>query len=294
MAINRKTFFAYARKAPLGGRLTQQQVDGIDDLLDAWDSIYPDGGRIDFLAYIFASVFHETGGRMVPVREGFASTDAQARRILKNRPYAKTEMNGVAYYGRGRVQNTWLTNYQKLEKRFDKPLVKNPDLLLDSKFDALVTIVGHVEGIWTKKKLADYFGPIFDPDARVDELWSRAKEARHIVNGTDKAGLIADYFKGFYAALCASLSTEKVAETIAVAQAAPTPAADPTRADGKPLAQSKTVWTTVLGTSGAGLVTAVLGGVNNPYAFGALALVIIVAAILAVIFRKDIRDKAGV
>jgi len=194
--IDRAAFFAAVRKSLFGGRLSQSQVDGMNDMLNAWESAgYTD---LRWLAYIFGGVYHEVGRRMVPVREGFATTDAGARaavaKLFKagriSRNYA-LPVNGVSYYGRGRIQNTHLANYQKLEKRFGYPFVKNPDLLLDSKIDANVTIRGHVEGIWTGKKLGDYFNA-----TKADWV-----NARRIVNGTDKAQTIAGYARTFHGAL---------------------------------------------------------------------------------------------
>ena len=188
--IDRAAFYATVRKSLFGGRLSQSQVDGMNDLLDAWGaSGYSD---LRWLAYILGGVYHEVGKRMVPVREGFASTDAGARAAVAklyaagkiSRNYA-LPVNGVSYYGRGRIQNTHHANYAKLEKRFGLPFVSKPDLLLDSKIDALVTVHGHAEGSWTGKKLGDYF-----TGAKTD--WT---SARRIVNGTDKAAQIAGYAK---------------------------------------------------------------------------------------------------
>lgn len=194
--IDRGAFFPAARTSLFNGSLTQSQVDGINDLLDVWDA----SGFTDMrhLAYILGGVYHEVGRLMVPVREGFAKTDAGARAAVANlfasgrisHDYA-APVNGVSYYGRGRIQNTHHSNYEKLEKRFGHPFVSNPDLLLDSKIDAEVTIHGHAEGIWTGKKLADYF----DADT---EDW---RNARRIVNGLDKADAIAGYAKAFLVAL---------------------------------------------------------------------------------------------
>lgn len=80
MTFDPATFFTFARRAPFGGRLTQQQIDGTRALFDAWES---DGdGDKRKLANILANVFHETGARMAPVRETFAASDAQAIRRL--------------------------------------------------------------------------------------------------------------------------------------------------------------------------------------------------------------------
>lgn len=70
-------------------------------------------------------------------------------------------------------------------------LVKNPEKALDIDIAAQVLLIGMIRGIFTGKKLSDYFKP-----GTADWL-----NARRIVNGTDKANLIADYSKQYYAAL---------------------------------------------------------------------------------------------
>lgn len=192
--IDRKKFYDGVRHGPFPGSLTQNQVSGMDPILDVWEESKFTDTR--WLAAIFGGVFHETGGKMVPVREGFASTDEGARNAVASlyergrisSDYAEPS-HGFSWFGRGRIQNTHYANYLKLEKRFGHPFTTNPSLLLDSRIDAEVTVYGHVEGIWTGKKLSDYFnGPLAD--------WTGA---RRIVNGQDKASLIAGYSKMFYA-----------------------------------------------------------------------------------------------
>lgn len=190
--MDRSVFYARLRarnSGVFGTSLTQSQVVGIERLLD---EAQKHGVPLRQLAYILGGVYHETGRLMVPVREGFAKTDTGARRIVAKRAYGKPAgPYGHVYYGRGRIQNTWLSNMEKLTKRFGIDFVKNPDLLLDPDTDALVTIVGHLEGIWTGKKLSDYI-----LGEKTDYL-----SARRIVNGMDKAGAIAGYAEAFAKAL---------------------------------------------------------------------------------------------
>lgn len=197
--MNTTVFFDAIRQSLFGGSLTEAQVHGMQSLLDAGR----DYGLLDEgqMAYVLAGVFHETGRLMRPVREGFAKTDAEARAAvarLKAQGRIKTNyalpVKGVAYYGRGRIQNTHLGNYQKLEKRFGMPFVTKPDLLLEDEIDAKVTVAGHAEGIWTGKKLSDYIS-----GSRRDFT-----SARRIVNGTDKAAMIASYAQKFLSALHAA------------------------------------------------------------------------------------------
>ncbi len=219
--MDRATFYSRVRSSLFGGQLSVEQVKGMDDLLGAIQA-YP---VVDLrhAAYILGGVYHEVGKRMVPVREGFASTDAGARAAVKSlfdrkiisRNYA-LPVNGVSYYGRGRIQNTHLANYEKLQRRFGKPFVTQPDLLLDSKVDAEVTVAGHMEGIWTGKKLSDYIS-----STKADYV-----NARRIVNGTDRAAMIAGYAEKFEAALKAA----GYASTPAKPEPAPSPTPTRTRA----------------------------------------------------------------
>ncbi|WP_342641723.1 hypothetical protein [Rhodoligotrophos ferricapiens] len=77
MTINRETFFAYVRRAPFGGRLTQQQVDGLNAILGAWQA-WPDNKNPRHLAYILATVHHETGGMFARLRLSARLDDCRA------------------------------------------------------------------------------------------------------------------------------------------------------------------------------------------------------------------------
>jgi putative chitinase len=72
--MNLTTFFAYARRAPFGGRLTQAQIDGMTATLTEWDKRKLLDNR--WLAYMLATAFHETGGKMQPLRENMHFTTA--------------------------------------------------------------------------------------------------------------------------------------------------------------------------------------------------------------------------
>lgn len=286
------TFYTYVRNSPFGGRLTQEQVKGTEELLAAW-KLYGDGDNRK-LAYILAGVFHETGGKMVPVREGFASSDAGARRAVKklfDQGRIKTNyalpVNGVSYYGRGRIQNTWIKNYTALAERFGAPLVADPDLLLrDGALDARVTVVGHLEGIWTGKRLDAYFnGNTSDP-----------KNARRVVNGTDKASLIATYYEAFLAAIkeAEKVEASKLPNVEARPPEVTVEAATPDKPD---LKKDQTAIGGVLaGLGGIGGVAAVLQpilqGVSSPWAFLAFALVA-VGAFMVLTGRVKLVNQKG-
>lgn len=296
------TFYTYVRNSPFGGRLTQEQVNGTEELLAAWRECGDGDNRK--LAYILAGVFHETGGRMVPVREGFATTDAGARRAVKklfDQGRIKTNyaepVNGVSYYGRGRIQNTWERNYRKLAERFDVPLIDDPDLLIrDGALDARVTVVGHMEGLWANRsksaggapyKLSDYFnGNTADP-----------KGARRIVNGTDKASLIATHYEAFLAAIEEARRVFAVS-VVSSTNVRPPEVTEETATPDKPdLKKDQTTIGGVLaGVGGIGGFAAVLQpilqGVSSPWAFLAFALVA-VGAFMVLTGRVKLVNQKG-
>lgn len=208
--MNREAFFAAVRKGLFNGRMSQSQVDGINGLLAAFDQV---GDRDqDTLAYGLATAHHETGRRMVPVREGFDKTDAGARKAVaalarKRGPesavarYAQPAgPHGHVYYGRGHVQLTWLENYAESSADAGVDLVKDPDKMLDPVISARVLFRGLMDGRWNGrgKGLSHYEGADhFLSDAE-------AEEARRTVNVKDKAALIAGYHRAYFNALSAA------------------------------------------------------------------------------------------
>lgn len=200
--MNRKVFFELIR--PLfGGRFNQSQVDGISGILDAFEDI---DEPAEVLAYGLATAFHETGRRMIPVREGFARTDAGARaaveRLARRRGpnsavarYARPDgPYGHVYYGRGHVQLTWLENYARSSAEAGVDLVKYPDAMLDPEISSRVLFAGLLDGRWNGrgKGLRYYID-------RGDILG-----ARRTVNVQDKARLIAGYYEKFLSAIRAA------------------------------------------------------------------------------------------
>lgn len=235
--MNRPTFFTHIRREPFSGRMTQAQVDGVNALLDAWN----DSLDVRWLAYILATAFHETGARMQPVREGFKTTDAQARAYVSRHGYKYAEpdpVTGHVYYGRGHVQLTWAKNYRAMGETLGLDLYHNPDLALDRTISARILMAGMTNGLFTGKSLADYFS------TRKDDPVG----ARRIVNGTDRAALIAGYHHAFLAAIRAAKEGAPAQEPLERETAAPWYPDDQ-----KPLAKSRTIKAqTVAGVGTAG------------------------------------------
>ena len=172
--INRKFFFDYVRLHLFGGGLNQSQVGGLNAILDYWEGDYK--GKDDrWLAYMLATAHHETDRKFQAIAEYGKG---------KGKPYPP-------YYGRGLVQLTWKTNYDKMGRVFNVDLVNHPEKALDLDLSVKIMFYGMTKGSFTDKKLSDYFDG-------AKENWV---QARRIINSLDKANLIAGYGKQFYAAI---------------------------------------------------------------------------------------------
>lgn len=176
-------------------KVSQEQVDGYEAIFDYYDLFRL--RNIKWLAYILATAYHETGGRMQPVREGFAQTDQQAREIVTrmfergriSTNYSIPNIHGNSYYGRGLVQITWEDNYRRVGFAIGlgDNLWKNPDLALDRMISVRILCIGMEKGLFTGKSLSDYIND--------DECDYR--NARRIINGLDKAHMISVYAQKF-------------------------------------------------------------------------------------------------
>ncbi|GJM01975.1 MAG: hypothetical protein DHS20C08_04760 [Rhodomicrobium sp.] len=182
MDLDRKIFFDEIRGSVFKGSLSEKQVEGLDILLNIWEddfSSYPD----EFLAYCLGTTYHETARTMQPIREY-----GRGRGRKYGRPDPKT---GQTYYGRGFVQLTWLFNYARAGRKLSMDLISKPDKVMIPEVAATILYRGCIEGWFTTKKLSDY----------ITETSCNYRQARRIVNGMDKATLIAGYAKKFAKAI---------------------------------------------------------------------------------------------
>jgi putative chitinase len=192
MPYDRKHFFDTVRKDLFRGTLTQRQVDGMNYLLAVWERHFEAANPRDgtkWLAYCLATAFHETAQTMEPIEEyGKGSSQKYGQ---------PAGPHGQRYYGRGHVQLTWEDNYKKAERfmkeRYgvDAPIHKEAHRALEHEISALVLFDGSANGWFTGVGLSKYF------NATVDD----PVNARRIINGTDKADMIAGYHRKFLAAL---------------------------------------------------------------------------------------------
>ena len=136
-ALQRKPFFDSVRADPCGGRLSQEQVDGMQSLLKEWEKRRPNGD-LRHLAYMLATAYHETGGCMQPIREkgsgdrngdGFDDylkkyDTGRLAAVLGNTPAA--DGDGITFAGRGLVQITGFRNYAKASAELGIDFIADP------------------------------------------------------------------------------------------------------------------------------------------------------------------------
>jgi hypothetical protein len=181
-------FFKHVRMQLFGGSLTQSQVDGFNAVFSGWDAF--GGGDRRWLAYALATTHHETGRTMQPIEEwGKGANRPYGKRIKMNRqPYTDTP---AVFYGRGYVQLTWYENYDKAGRKLGVDFLHNPELVMVPETAARIMFDGMAEGWFTGLRFSSFID-----GSRCDYIG-----ARRIINGLDKAQLIAGYAQVYADAL---------------------------------------------------------------------------------------------
>lgn len=194
MAMN-AAFFDAVRKSLFDGKLSQAQVDGLSAIHDAWQT-YGDG-QTHKLAYLLATAHHETG-RFRWLKEIWGPTAAQKRYEGREDLGNSQPGDGKRFMGRGLVHITGRRNYSDWSRRLGIDLVAKPERAEELPIAARILVQGCMLGTFTGRKLADFITP--------DSLdW---KNARRVVNGTDKADLIAGYAEKYQSAIRAALAAD--------------------------------------------------------------------------------------
>ena len=207
--IDRGSFFQAYRDIFRLTKISQAQVNMFDAIFDYWDKSPHGDSR--WLSYAMATAYHETGGRMTPVREGFADDDTAAIRAVERLlaqgritwNYAKPEANGKSYFGRGLVQITHADNYLKLGQAIGlgSKLYDNPALALDADISVKLLFKGMTDGLYRSgHKLSTYFN-------QDKEDWYGAREMingdktyePNWADGQSIGQMVADYGQDFTA-----------------------------------------------------------------------------------------------
>lgn len=308
MKFNRKKFFDGFKKN-FDSSLDQAQVDGIEFLLTSFEA-EPLWKDVRHIAYALATVYHETAASMQPVEEGYyLGSPTRVKNFQKTLRY-------YPYFGRGYVQLTWETkripNYSKASKALGVDFVKNPSLVMRPDYSFQILTRGMFEGWFTGKKLSTYIhGTVCDYVG-----------ARKIINGTDKAGLIAGYARLFEKLLKDSgsstntavqpadstslesdtadatvtpIETTQIAEQIINTGDAVTP--DPPAVGGgitDPAVQAsqggfKSVVATIVGSIGGG-ATALWGAFTSDTGIMIVGIICVTLLLLSLIFRQVLMD----
>lgn len=180
--IDPPIFFDLLKKVT--GKLDQVQVDTINRLL-VGASHWP----ASWLAYGLATAWHEA--RLKPIPEWGRG---------KGKAYGKPGKYGQAQYGRGLVQLTWDKNYAWADAALglNGSLLRNFDRALEPDIAARILVLGMETGAFTGKSLKNYL----TGEAATREQF---RQARRIINGMDKADLIAGHAERFLTALVAGV-----------------------------------------------------------------------------------------
>lgn len=170
----RKFFDSYRRE--FGPLKSVDQVKAIENFLNF---IFEDPFILDIreAAYMFATVKHETADTYLPVKEAYWKDERWRAKNLRYFPW----------YGRGYVQLTWETNYKKAQRELKIDLTTNPDVVMDPQISYQIMSQGMRNGWFTGKALSNY----------ITDNSTNYIGARYIINGTDKASLIAKYAEEF-------------------------------------------------------------------------------------------------
>jgi hypothetical protein len=201
-----RTIYFEAVRPLFGGSLSQEQVDGQNFLLDAWEE-EPQSSDLRHLSYPLATTRHETAGTMLPVEEYGKGA---------GKPYGVPDPEtGQTYYGRGYPQLTWRDNYARATRELDlagaDDLEWHAERALDPTISAHILYIGMTEGWFRgddkgRQTLDRYFNETTDDAYGAREIINGDK---HIVpdwsHGVSIGNVIADYHRDFLAALQASL-----------------------------------------------------------------------------------------
>lgn len=172
--MNRQAFLDTLKGTTFFPNLTTRQTIGLWVKIDVWVQWYQERYPVEYLAASLTQIHHETGHRMQPVMETFASTPASAAQILERafvkgqlpwvrKRYWLPDADGLIWIGRGDIQITHKEMYAKLRKDIldtfgvDIPLDENPELALDPVTSAVIAFEGMTKGLFRRRELGDYF-----------------------------------------------------------------------------------------------------------------------------------------
>ena len=185
----------------MGPKIDDDELTGSLAILEAMKGV-----PRSWVAYALATAWHETAHTLQPIKE-FGGSAYFFRMYDKDgaRPHIAKQLgntqpgDGAKYAGRGYVQLTGRINYQRAADMFGIPeLVEYPEYALRRDLAAKIMRFGMIEGWFTGRTLFAYL-PETKPAHR-----ESFKKARRVINGNDRAALIAGYALDFQDALIAA------------------------------------------------------------------------------------------
>jgi len=208
--FDRKIFFDKVRQSLFQGSMSSEQVEGMEAILGEWELQGQLQGEpmtdLRWLAYSFATTYHETSQEMQPIEE-YGKGEGM--------DYGKPDpTTGFAYYGRGYVQLTWADNYKRatseLGLKGDADLYLHPEMALDPQIAADTMFLGMRDG-WFRKadgtpnNYAKYFNDTKDDPYTAREIINGDKtKVPSWSHGVSIGNLIKGYHTNFLSALKAS------------------------------------------------------------------------------------------
>lgn len=180
--INREIFFKGCRER--FGKLNQSQVDGLNYLIECFEKSRLINRLTEF-AYILATIKHETAETYQPISERGAWNYFK---YLIGKLGIKTLAEANLYKGRGYVQLTGKINYMTFAELLGIDFITKPELAQEKLYAWMILEIGMTRGLFTGKKLANYFR---------ESGWDFFN-ARRIINRLDKASTIAGYANDFF------------------------------------------------------------------------------------------------
>jgi predicted chitinase len=154
-------------------------------------------GSANQMAYILATAHHESvmGKHMTELGGTSYCQRYEWRTDLGNTQAG----DSCDFKGRGPVQLTGRLNYTSASEYLGIDLLSNPERAAEPRIGAKIMIWGMLQGIYTTKSLGMY----------VNASSADFYNARRVVNGTDKASMIADYAERIKANYSGSTTVEQ-------------------------------------------------------------------------------------
>lgn len=146
---------------------------------DAWDDLRQ-------VAYVLATTQHEVGGTYLPITERGAKSyfnKYEPGTLIGKRLGNIEAGDGYRYRGRGYCQITGRGNYLRFGDLLEIELIAQPHLALEPAIAYSVMSLGMTQGLFTGRHLNRYI------NHRICDYVG----ARRVVNGVDRAELIASY-----------------------------------------------------------------------------------------------------